>query len=191
VRRARRGTVWYLVSGDPTIRPSDQNIRRSGRRVRYDVQVCPQAHRELRAGQRFVVVAHGRADGTVLWCDASGGEPRRWLWAGMAHPPANARVYVYACSAGPRVLRALRRCEALAHSDAVPMPVGNARALVLRYFREVDHLLADRHSSPADWHAHLAEYVNRAYADEVANPSSILGPGLLLMLRRSLGYVDP
>lgn len=190
MRRARQRAIWYLVSGDADIRPSDENIRRSGRRVRYDSDVDPEARRELRAGHRFVVVAHGRADGSVLWSSSANGARQRWLWADMANPPAGARVYVYACSAGPRVLSALRQCEAFAHIDSVPMPVSHARNIVLKYFNEIDRLLADLHNTSADWHAHLAQYVNDAYADEVERPSSMLGSSVLYMLRRSLGNVD-
>jgi hypothetical protein len=177
------------VSGDENIRPSDDVLRRSGRRVRFDNEVRDVAADELRAGGRFVVVAHGRSDGTVLWFCSKRGNASRWLWVGMPNPPQNTRIYLYACLAGIRLPRFLRRCEAFGHSDEIPMPTGGAQEVVLRYFDEVDRLM--RHNEAiTDWRVVLGLYVNEAYAEEVERPTGLLSAAALLMLRRSLGYFD-
>ena len=188
-RRSRLRSITYLVSGDDNIRPTDAVLRRSGRRVRSDDEVGPVAAMELRVGGRFVVVAHGRADGTVLWHSAKTGVSVRWLWVGMSNPPHDARVYLYACLAGRRLPRFLKRCDVFGHSDVVPMPTGGAQEVVLLYLDEVDSLM--RSDAAIDkWQEMLARYVNQAYAAEVQQPSGLLKTAALLMLRRSLGFTD-
>jgi hypothetical protein len=143
----------------------------------------------LRVGGRFVVVAHGRSDGTVLWFWSTTRSGARWLWVNMPNPPKDVRVYLYVCLAGAKLARFLRRCEAFGHSDVVPMPTGGAQEVVLRYLDQVDRLMRSD-IPPSDWRARLGHYVNDAYVAEVSQPTSLLAAPLLLMLRRSLGFYD-
>jgi hypothetical protein len=107
----------------------------------------------------------------------------------MPNPPQGARIYLYACLAGERLARFLRRCEAFGHSDVVPMPLDGAKRVVLRYLDEVDRLM--RGDEPiGNWRKRLGRLVNEAYALEVERPTGLLNATALLMLRRSLGYVD-
>ncbi len=180
----------YLVSGDENIRPSDDNLRRTGRRVRFDDDVDDDAAVELREGKAFVVLAHGQANGTIKWFKSSRGSSARWLWVGMPRPPRRARLYLYSCHAGRRLPHFLKHCEAFGHVDVVPMPVGEARDAVLGFLTQVDWLVSDTPFDFDEWRGHLAEYVNRKYAAEVENPTGISIAGSLLVLRRSLGYDD-
>jgi hypothetical protein len=186
--RSSSSQIVYLVSGHVDIKPSHVNIRRSGRRVKYDLEVSPDAAAELRSGRTFVVVSHGRPNGTVTWYRSDRGSAQRWLWVGMDSPPKGARLYLYACMAGRRLPRWLRRCEALGHFDEVPMPVNGARAVVMRYFDEVDRVIDDRSLEPSDWRVELVRHLDEAHAAEVANPTGYLCSAALLMLRRSWGF---
>jgi hypothetical protein len=144
---------------------------------------------ELHEGGRFVVVAHGRADGTVLWFSSNAGTVIRWLWVGMPRPPKKARVYLYACLAGRKLSRFLKHCDAFGHSDVVPMPTGGAQGVVLRYFDEVDRLMR-RDGTTQHWRATLGRYINDVYVKEIEQPTGLLTVPALLMLRRSLGFSD-
>jgi hypothetical protein len=188
--RLDRKAVTYLVSGDETIRPSHRNLRRTGRRVRFDSEVNQDAAIALKSGRRFVVVAHGRADGTVMWFSSKGGVSARWLWVGMRRPPAGTRVYLYSCKAGIQLPQHLKRCECFGHVDDVPMPTGITKTVVLRYLNQVDRLVGDRESDVNDWRPRLAKYVNKRLEAEVERPTGFMNSVALQMLRRSLGYAD-
>jgi hypothetical protein len=181
----------YLVSGDENIRPSHRNLRQSGRRVRYDTQVSDDAAVELRARGRFVVVAHGRQDGTVMWFSSTRGTAARWLWVGMEKPPVQSRVYLYSCNAGEKLSTFLEHCESFGHSGEVPMPTAGTRRMVLRYLDEVDRLMRDRRSDVATWRTTLGAYINRALVGEAEKKNgSFMNSVALQLLRRSLGFVD-
>jgi hypothetical protein len=157
--------------------------------VRSDNEVGAVAAGELNPGGRFVVVAHGRADGTVLWHSSKTGSTVRWLWVGMSDPPRDARIYLYTCFAGRKLSRFLKKCDVFGHCDVVPMPTGGAQGVILLYLDEVDRLMR---SDPAtdQWQTILARYVNQAYTAEVQQPTGLLNTAALLMLRRSLGFSD-
>lgn len=185
-------SVLYLVSGDANIRPSHTNLRRAGKRVRFDVEVSDDAFQEFKAGKRYVVVAHGTADGkTVKWFKSATGASRPWLWVGMRRPPRDARIYLYACHAGRKLPRYLRSCEAFGHLDEVPMPTGGARDAVLGFLSEVEAVVANWPHNAATWRAHLADFVNRAYVAEIEGRTGLLTGQALLLLRKSLGSIDP
>jgi hypothetical protein len=190
-RRRNRLPLTYLVSGDENIRPSHTNLRQSGRRVRFDTQVNDKAAIELKARGRFVVVAHGRSDGTVMWFSSSRGTPSRWLWVGMADPPVGSRLYLYSCNAGAKLPSSLTKCECFGHSGDVPMPTGGTRAIVLRYLDEVDRLVQDHQSDIRTWRATLGIFINEALVEEAEKAdSNFMNSVALQFLRRSLGYVD-
>jgi hypothetical protein len=179
------------VSGDDNIRPSHENLRRSGRRVRYDTQVDHNAARELKARGRFVVIAHGRSDGTVMWFSSARGTAARWLWVGMKAPPVGARLYLYSCYAGKELPTCLNRCECFGHSDEVPMPTKGTKKVVLRFLDEVDRLIQNHKTKVSSWRATLGAYVNRALVEEAEKADSdFMNSVALLLLRRSLGYTD-
>jgi hypothetical protein len=190
-KRRNRLPLTYLVSGDENIRPSQTNLRQSGRRVRYDHQVSDDAAVALRALGRFVVVAHGRSDGTVMWFNSTRGTAARWLWVGMDKPPVRSRVYLYSCNAGEKLSSFLERCECFGHSAEVPMPTAGTRAVVLRYLDEVDRLVQAPGSDVSTWRATLGAYINRALVEEAEkSDGDFMNSVALQLLRRSLGYVD-
>jgi hypothetical protein len=178
--------TMYLVSGAPDIVPSDVNLRRTGRRIRYDTQVAGNAAAFLRAGRRYVVVAHGNHDGTVTWFRSDANENSRWLWVGMSPAPRGARVYLYCCNAGPKLARFLKHCECIGHSAPVPAPVNEATAVVLTFLDEVDRLMRSPRFDASDWKAKLAEFVNEQWNNEIDQPTSILASALWLLLSDSL-----
>jgi hypothetical protein len=181
----------YLVSGDENIRPSHENLRRSGRRVRYDTQVNDNAALELKARGRFVVVAHGRSDGTIMWFSSARGNAAAWLWVGMETPPVGTRFYLYSCYAGEKLHAHFQRCECFGHSGEVPMPTSGTRKVVLRYLDEVDRLIQNHKSELSTWRATLGAYVNRLLVEEAEKSNgSFINSVALQMLRKSLGYVD-
>ena len=187
----KKSRVTYLVSGDANIQPSHKILRKSGKRVRYDIQVHAKAAVELRIGQRFVVVAHGRADGTVLWFSSARGTAQPWLWVGMPTPPRDTRLYIYSCMAGKKLSPFLDRCETLGHKDVVPMPLDGSRLAVLGFLNKVDRLLGDQSLSPQDWAKELARYVNKTLSAEAEKPVPSLGTiTAMLYLRRSMDYAD-
>ena len=183
--------VLYLVSGDDNIKPSHDVLRRTGRRVRYDDAVSDDAALELREGKQFIVVAHGQSDGTVSWFSSSRGSASRWVWVGMDRPPRRTRVYFYSCKAGKKLPHYLKDCESFGHVDVVPMPTGAVKSVVLGFLKQVEYLVSSTHFDFARWRDYLARYVNKALVQEVENPTGLLNANSLLMLRRSLGNVDP
>jgi hypothetical protein len=189
VRRNRR-SITYLVSGEESIRPSHQNLRRTGRTVRFDTEVDEHAAVALKTGRRFVVVAHGRADGTVMWFSSARGVSVPWLWVGMERQPSGSRIYLYSCKAGEQLPQHLDRCECFGHVDDVPMPTASTRTVVLRYLNQVDRLVGDPESDVNTWRQRLGEYVNRRLMAEADNPTHFMNSVALQLLRRSLGYVD-
>ena len=186
----RRRRVSYLVSGDEQIRPSHENLRKAGRHVRHDGEVNDDASTELRGGKCFVVIAHGSADGTLRWYKSSRGSSLPWLWVGMPNAPRHVRLYLYSCKAGRKLPRYLKHCEAFGHVDEVPMPTAPVEPIVLGYLAEVDRLVSASDFDQSAWRQALAAYVDRAYVQEVENPTGMLGSSALLLLRRSLGYPD-
>ena len=187
----KNSRVTYLVSGDTNIHPTHHVLRKSGKRVRYDIQVHAKAASELKIGRSFVVVAHGRADGTVLWFSSARGTAQPWLWVGMPTPPRDTRLYIYSCMAGKKLSPFLNRCEALGHKDVVPMPLEGSRRAVLGFLNEVDRLIADQSLHPQDWAKELARYVNETLSTEAERPTPHLGTITAMMyLRRSMDYAD-
>lgn len=183
--------LTYLVSGDADIRPSDENIRRSGRRVRHGGEVDGDARVALTTGKHFVVVAHGNRKGTaVSWFRDDWKDARRWLYVGMQDPPAGARVYLYCCYAGIALPRYLKKSDVFGHVDVVPTPVGPSRDVVLAFFSQVEALFGEAEFDRERWRKTLGAYVNELYVKEVLSPSATWTAAVLLMLRKSLGFSD-
>lgn len=178
--------ITYLVSGDDDIKPAHENLRRSGRRVRYSDEVSLDAARALRQRRRYVVVAHGRPDGTILWFNPAADARVPWLWVGMPDPPTSLRLYLYSCNAGPRLSRFLSDCDCFGHSSEVPMPTDGARVVVLAFLSEVDRLVRARTFDPASWRDALSAYVNEEWERELENRTSPLKASALKLLSESL-----
>ena len=188
-RKKRR--VTYLVSGDPTIQPSHEVLARTGRDVRYDVQVDDSARRELKGGRSFVVVAHGNMNGTVSWFNSTRGSAAPWLWVGMPKQPRGTFLYLYACKAGRLLIPFLTRCDAFGHVDSVPMPLEAAKGAVLAFLNRVDELIADPRFTPDDWAKELARYIDNAFIAETERPAARWERvAVMLMLQRSMKYDD-
>lgn len=184
-------SVLYLVSGAEDIQPSHSNLQRKGRRVKFDCAVSDNAADVLRDGRRYVVVAHGNADGTVKWFNSSRGSALPWLWVNMAGPPKGSRIYLYACRVGRLLPRFLKHCEAFGHSHDVPMPLGAMRDVVLRFLDKVHELMSTKTFDSEGWRTLLAKHVNDELVEEVNRPSgNMMTVPALSMLRRSLGYKD-
>ena len=184
--KARRTKPVYLVSADANIKPSDEVLRRTGRRVRYGAEVDKEAAIAMKPGGRFVVVAHGRDDGTVMWLGGDDDRPGRWLWIGMRKPPKESEVYLYSCRAGKKLPRHLKHCKCLGHVDVVPSPLGGRKDVVIGFLDEVDRVMRIS-TSPVEWHQGLVAYVDSLYVKAVER-SATLGYFLpLLILRKSLG----
>ena len=180
----------YLVSGDTNIRPADVNLRRSGRKVRYDTKVDIQASRALTPGRPYVVVAHGTRTGIVTLYRSDIGRSRDWLWAGMSTPPRGVRFYLYACYGGLTLPARLKGCECAGHVGEVPMPTLASKREVLRFLGQVD-----RYMTAATWDSKgvrraLARHVNDRLAAEADKGTDIGSIAALLVLRRSLGNID-
>lgn len=189
MRRRRR--IKYLVSGAGDIYPSHAVLLKSGRHVRHDNDVDPSAARALRGASSFVVVAHGSDDGTVHWFRSDRGTSERWLWVGMKRPPKRARVHLYACWAGGKLVPFLTGCESFGHSDSVPMPIGRQRHVVLRFLDRADEALRRSRYEVEAWRKELGDYVNQELVKASRRAKiPLLTMGLLLILRRSLDYVD-
>jgi hypothetical protein len=186
----RRHDVTYLVSGDHDIRPCDVILRKSGRRVRHDREVDRTASREIRPGKKYVVVAHGNADGTIMWCRSEEGVSAKWLWVGMSSPPRGARLYLYSCRVGRVLPRYLKQCECFGHLDVVPMPVATKNDVVLAYLDQVDQLMNQPAFGVEDWRQRLTAYVNREYVNAILKSAPLASVLPLIQLRRSLGYRD-
>jgi hypothetical protein len=134
---------------------------------------------------KYVVVAHGDAEGTVYWsADANGDQP--WLWVGMKPAPSKTRVYLYCCSAGPQLSRYLKDCECFGHCSSVPAPVEEAKPIVLAYLSEVDRLMVQSEFHSEKWRISLSTFVGEMLDEELAEPSSLLGPSFLVALGKSL-----
>lgn len=184
--------LTYLVSGAPDIYPTHEILRQTRRVVHHDNEVSDSAARALRKNRAYVVVAHGSADGTVTWHKTAGDSTAKWLWIGMQHPPRKSRVYLYACSAGTRLVPFLKHCEVFGHSNVVLMPIGKYRGPVLQFLGRVDQLLRGSPYSVENWRTELAKYVNAALAREARKPNSEFEKiAVWMFLRRSLEYVDP
>lgn len=180
----------YLVSGDENIRPSDRNLRQAGRVVRTDNEVDEHARSELALAPCFVVVAHGREDGTILWFSSNRGTSVPWLWVGMPEPPTDTRLYLYSCRAGNVLPPSLTRCECAGHVTDVPMPTGGMQEEVLSFLDQVDNLVGNPDSNAVKWHSRLSAYVNRRLVEEAETQGPWVNSVALQMLRRSLGYAD-
>lgn len=178
--------VTYLVSGHVDIAPTHENLRRAGRRVRHDRDVDLDAARALRSPA--IVISHGSAAGTITWVSSVDGVERDWLWVGMDQAPQNVRVYLYSCSAGPALRRFLRSSEVLGHCDRVPMPVDNARDVVISFLGEVEKAMLIRQSTAADWEARIGKYINARVAEALEGLTSDGDAVALLYLQKSLGY---
>lgn len=184
-----RPAVTYLVSGDESITESEANLRESGRRVRHDTAVDARAAVAMKRDKRYVVVAHGSGDGTVMWFRSDGDGAKKWLWVGMGSPPKGARIYLYSCQGGKELPQYLKHCECFGHDGDVPMPHGSGKDIVLAYLDTVDRIMTDSNYNRDTWRAILGSWVNDSLADEAENPR--FGNALyLLMLRKSLGYFD-
>ena len=188
--KKKKPVVTYLVSGDSTISPGDRILKRSRRNVRYDTQVNRSAATAMKAGSRYVVIAHGNPDGTVMWFRSDSPPASPWLWSPMANPPKKARIYLYSCHAGKELPRFLKSCECFGHTNVVPTLIGGANDVVLRYLNEVPRLMESSTYNAKDWRAHLGRFVNDALVREVQNSTAILAVYKLLMLRKSLGNFD-
>lgn len=144
------------------------------------------AAEELRADGRYVVVAHGGADGTVVWCDNDGSH-QPWMWVGMDPAPTRTRVYLYCCHAGPALTRALKHCESFGHSSRVPAPVEGAEAVVVPFLDRVDELMNGDDFDAAAWRRELSSFVAEQLELERQEPTSVLGKvhwtSLLISLR--------
>jgi len=187
----KKRSVTYLVSGDANIHPSHEVLRKAKRTVRYDTEVNEAARVELKAGQSFVVVAHGNAEGTVTWFSSARGNSSPWLWVGMPKPPRDSHLYIYACKAGRRLRPFLAQCEVLGHVDVVPMPVERYRTTVLRFLTKVDRLIANPTLNPDDWACQLAQFVNVTLAAEAEKANaSWRKVATMMMLRRSMAHAD-
>lgn len=169
----------YLVSGDDNIKPSHKVLRKTGRRVQYDNEVGAAAQ-SMRARRRYVVVAHGRRDGTVMWYRSEEAKALRWLWVAMESPPREARIYLYACEAGRRLPRSLKHCECFGHVGVVPMPVGASQMVVLRFLTWVDELMQKGEFSVDGWRKSLKSRVAKAWAAEVERRKTTLDEHALL-----------
>jgi hypothetical protein len=187
--RKQSNLVTYLVSGDSDIHPSDENIRRSGRRVRHGKGVDGDARIVLRSGRRYVVVAHGNRKGTtVSWFREDWSTAQRWLYVGMKRPPRGVRLYLYSCHAGKKLPRFLKKNEVFGHTDEVPTPTGVSKDIVLAYFSEVEALFKLSDFDREHWRTTLGEYVNRLLLAETQQRTTISAAAVLQILRKSLGY---
>jgi len=176
----------YLVTGAPDVSPSDQNVRRSGRRVRFDTQVPNRAASAIRAGRRYVVIAHGDSEGTVFWFRSDLGSSVKWMWVGMRDAPRAARVYLYCCHVGPELTRFLKRCESFGHCSSVPAPVDEAEAIVLDYLSKVDELMRRNTFDAGNWRKELQDHVAQRLSDELDVGTSVRSISTWLMLGNSL-----
>jgi len=178
--------ITYLVSGAIDILPAHELLAQAGRAVRHGVEVGGSASDELIPGSRYVVIAHGDEEGSVYWARGAGaGE--RWLWVGMEPAPIGARVYLYCCSAGPRLAEYLRDCECFGHSSAVPMPVDEWADVVIVFLDKVDRLMAEINFDEAIWRDELAMFIGEKMSDEIEAPSSLLSSLAWLLLGKSIG----
>lgn len=178
----------YLVSGDEDIRPSHENLRRKGKRVRFDTQIHEEPSRAIKSGRRYIVIAHGNSSGTVKLFRTDWNESRRWLYVGMGQPPSGARIYLYSCHAGRKLPRFLRNCLALGHVDVVPTPVGGAAKVVLRFLNRVEQSIKGDFDA-SQCREELGRFVNSALI-KALDGGDILDVPTLVMLRRSLGNPD-
>jgi hypothetical protein len=176
----------YLVSGAPDIAPSHKNLRRRGKVVRYDTEINGNACVAMRHGRRYIVIAHGTQEGVVQLFRTDWNESRRWLYAGMPHPPKGASIYLYACHSGTALPRALRHCVVAGHFEVVPTPVDEARDVVLAFLSKVEALVASG-ATAAECRLALEKYVDKQLADAADNANIIRFP-ILHMLRKSLDY---
>lgn len=182
----------YLVSGGDDVAPAVVGLQARGRHVLHDDAVHDDAHHTLHhtaeLGSHFVVVAHGRADGTVRWYKTARATAEDWLWVGMPNPPQNVRIYLYCCHVGKHLPGLLANCEAFGHVDSVPIPNGVDDALILDFLDQVEELVHEEIFDREEWRTRLIAYVEAAFAAEVEQPSSLLGAPTLFLLLRSLGY---
>ena len=178
--------ITYFVSGAPDMAPSDQVLRRTGRRVRFGEDGSRGGAALLHRNRRYVVVAHGDESGTVYWSNGEGADDFPWLWVGMNPVPSGSRVYLYCCKAGTRLVRFLRGCECFGHSASVPAPVELAESIVLSYLDEVDRLMRRVEFGRAQWRSELLEFVAERMNREIEYPTSLLGVSFWLQLSRSL-----
>lgn len=178
--------VTYLVTGASDVVPTHENLRRSGRRVKYGSEVTRTAPEELRLGMKYVVVAHGDQDGVIYWSNDGAGDEIPWLWPGMNPAPGRARVYLYCCNAGPELTRALKSCDCFGHSSKIPAPVNEARAVVLEYLNEVDRLMEGEEFNVGSWRDQLIKFVGIQWDRELEEPTSLLGPSFWMSLAKSL-----
>jgi hypothetical protein len=187
----KKAAVTYLVSGDGSVSPSEKILERAGRRVRFDTQVDIKAARALKPGQRYVVVAHGTPDGVVMWFRSDATRSARWLWRGMPNPPTGARIYLYSCYAGKELPHTLKHCECFGHTDEVPMPAKHSGDVVVNYLDAVHELMVRSSFDRVSWREELGRTINDALVRELESPSkSFMNVPKLLLLRKSLGYVD-
>ncbi|MBA3578978.1 MAG: hypothetical protein H0W42_03235 [Gemmatimonadaceae bacterium] len=184
----KTSAITYLVSGDENIRPCDKVLKRTARRVRYDTEVSHNAQDELKPSRRFVVVAHGRRDGTVMWFRSDEGAAAPWLWIGMRKPPKGAHIYLYSCHAR-KIARHLRHCMCFGHGGVVPMPTGAKNDVVLAYLDQVDRVMREQSYGVAEWRAALNAYVDQAWVSEAEDPTEGDHEKALTLhiLRKSLG----
>ena len=180
--------VLFLVSGEGDVVRAVDGLRRAGKRVHHGDGVADSAAAVLKAGRKYIVVAHGSAAGTVRFFKPSRGSAEPWLWVKMPEPPKGTRLYLYCCRAGRRLPRFLKHCESFGHVDVVPMPTGEHDDFVIDFLHEAESLMKRRTFDRSAWLKHLLGYVDERYVDEVEFPgeSLLLGPQLL-MLRTSLG----
>jgi hypothetical protein len=184
----RRG-IKYLVSGDPTLGASAENLRRAGKDpLKHGSAVPSMAHEEILAGQCCVVVAHGEKNGTLYW--HNGSEAIRWLWRGMELHPKGARIHLYSCHVGPDLAAELSECEVVGHEDRVPVPDGGCRLTVEWFLEHVDKLLSRDPFDAAGIRSELLRLVRERQPNltEVdLQEEEMHGVHALLLLRRSLG----
>jgi hypothetical protein len=181
----------YLVSGEGEIAPALLALQSRKRRVYFDGAVRNEARLTLRHtkrfGGRFVVVAHGRPNGTVRWYKTARAASEDWLWVGMPSPPTGVRIYLYCCYVGRHLPAYLAACEVFGHVGPVPIPSGPDDSLVLDFLDQVDRLVRTRRFDRISWRRRLVEYLEGAFTDEVETPTSLLGAATLRLIIKSLG----
>lgn len=163
--------VEYLISGGPDLAPSVQAIGNGTRVVVHDDNVNDNASKQLVSGGRYIVIAHGSADGTVHWFKSSRGSSQRWLWVTMPNRPEGARIYLYCCNVGPHLRKALTGCEVLGHVGPVPMPDGSPDDPVLEFLQQVERLASMPAFAPEESAIELLGFASSRFAEEVEFPS--------------------
>lgn len=182
--------VVYVVSGAPDIKAAYDLLNDSGRKLVYDTEVDERPTATLDPAQSYIVVAHGRPDRVLLY-RSDWNESRSWIRVGMASPPRNARIYLYACWAGTELVDFLEDCEAFGHIDTVPIPDHDCCHIVFEYLEQVEQLIEQPYDRP-EWFVTLGDYVDNRHAQVCLDggPDAFLDSVIWTLLRRSLGRAN-